>query len=406
MWFIKSWIHKGRYGKLPFKMRNFTETYQGTCRETIKQEFKVITAKLPDIWVRINLKDAKQKMHDNFVDILGRSNPVKQPIFTANEVAKFTRNSYAYVGVLIIMLLFETFLYSLLKKILIPKDTLEMYPGIEFAVGFFFALVFVIMLHFAFKFLWEYFEASYIVQKNGIDKNELKPFYKTLIISFLLISIFIVANVSTGYLRATYLEGHSSSNTQNADNSHIAFLLFSILITFGVAFVMALLEKEIAEKSEKIKVFKNWKRQQKERKEYNTKVKDMLKKCVERKDILIEEYWGVLKDLQRVFEIEVDADKQALYDELIDKISKKEIDLQNMDEKIYQHYIHIAATRHEIFEYGIDSDEGIVDTITDLESKVTKIEAFEKKNATNDKNSQEETSMVDEYNIAIENQTN
>ena len=398
MWFIKSWIYKSRYGNLPFKMRNFTESYQEECRESIKEEFKGITAKLPDIWVRLSLKDAKQRMHNNYVDVLGNSKPMKQPIFTANEVAKFENNRKVYFVVLLIMLAFETFLYSMIKKILIPKDMLALYPGIEFAVGFFFALIFVAILHFAFKFMWEYFEAKYIVTKENLDKNELKPFHRNFIISLIMISIFVVANLATGYLRATFLEPHSSSTNQNAESTHIAFLLFSILITFGVAFVMALLEKEIAEKGEKFKVYLNWKRQQKERKKYNSQVKDMLKKCLERKDILIEEYWGVLKDLQRVFEIEVDADKQALYDELNEKIKNNEVDLQKLDEKVYQHYSPVAITRHELFEYGVDTDRGISDTITDLRAKVAIIEEFEKKNVAPEK--------VDEAKPNTENQTN
>lgn len=406
MWFIKSWIYKSRYGNLPFKMRNFTESYQEDCRESIKEEFKGITAKLPDIWVRLNLKDAKQKMHNNFVDILGRSNPMKQPIFTANEVAKFSNNRRAYLIVLVIMLAFETFLYSMIKKILIPKDMLDLYPGIEFAVGFFFALIFVAILHFAFKFMWEYFEAKYIVTKHNLDKNELKPFHRNFIISLIMISIFIVANLATGYLRATFLEPHSSNTNQNAESTHIAFLLFSILITFGVAFVMALIEKEIAEKGEKFKVFQNWKRQQKERKKYNSQVKDMLKKCLERKEILIEEYWGVLKDLQRVFEIEVDADKQELYDELNSKIANKEIDLQKLDEQIYQHYLPVAITRHELFEYGVDTDKGISDTITDLRAKVAIIEDFEKKNAAPETAKEAETPVEEQPITNTENQIN
>lgn len=380
MWIIRSWIYKSRYGKLPFKMRNFTESYQEECREAIKDEFAEITKKLPDIWTRLNLKDAKQKMHDNFVDILGRSNPMKQPIFTENEVAKFKQHRWVYGIVLIIMIAFETFLYSMIKKILIPKEMLELYPGIEFAVGFFFALIFVAILHFAFKFLWEYFEAKSLIEKNGFDKNELKPFYRNFIGSILMISIFIVANISTGYLRATFLEPHSNNSNPN-ESTHIAFLLFSILITFGVAFVMAFLEKEITEKSEKIKVFENWKRQQKERKKYNAQIKDMQKKCLERKDILIEEYWGIIKDLQRVFEIEVDADKQDLYNELNDKIAKNAIDLQKLDDKVYQNYLPVAATRHELFEYGIDSDKDITDRLADLKGKVSIIEDFERKNA-------------------------
>jgi len=386
MWFIKSWIYKSRYGKLPFKMRNFTESYQEDCRESIKEEFKGITAKLPNIWTRINLKDAKQKMHDNFVDILGRSNPVKQPIFSENEVARFKQNFWAYVGVLLLMVFFESVLYSMMATLFIKKQTLKDLAGIEFIFGFAFAVIFVAALHFAFKSLWEFLEAKYLIEKDKLNKVELKPFYSKLILAIIILLVFIVTNVYTGFIRATIIEPSSTSSSSFIDKIHGPLLVFSIAITFVVALVMALLEKEITEKGEKFKVFKNWKRQQKQRKVYNSQVKDMLKKSLEGKDILIEQYWGVLKDLQRVFEIEVDADKQELYDELNDKISKNEIDLQKLDEKIYQHYLPVAATRHELFEYGVESDQGITKIISDLKEKVSIIEAFEKKNATNEKN--------------------
>lgn len=386
MWFIKSWIYKSRYGKLPFKMRNFTESYQEDCRESIKEEFKGITAKLPNIWTRINLKDAKQKMHDSFVDILGRSNPVKQPIFSENEVARFKQNFWAYLVVLVIMIFFESVLYSMMASLFIKKQTLKDLAGIELVFGFAFAVIFVAALHFAFKSLWEFLEAKYLIEKDKLNKVELKPFYSKLILAIIILLVFIVTNVYTGFIRATIIEPSSTSSSSFIDKIHGPLLVFSIAITFIVALVMALLEKEITEKAEKFKVFKNWKKQQKQRKVYNSQVKDMLKKSLERKDILIEEYWGVLKDLQRVFEIEVDADKQGLYDELNDKISKNEIDLQKLDEKIYQHYLPVAATRHELFEYGVESDQGITKIISDLREKVAIIEAFEKKNATNEKN--------------------
>jgi len=367
-------------------MRNFTESYQEDCRESIKEEFKGITAKLPNIWTRINLKDAKQKMHDNFVDILGRSNPVKQPIFSENEVARFKQNFWAYVGVLLLMVFFESVLYSMMASLFIKKQTLKDLAGIEFIFGFAFAVIFVAALHFAFKSLWEYLEAKYLIEKDKLNKVELKPFYSKLILAIIILLVFIVTNVYTGFIRATIIEPSSTSSSSFIDKIHGPLLVFSIAITFVVALVMALLEKEITEKGEKFKVFKNWKRQQKQRKVYNSQVKDMLKKSLEGKDILIEQYWGVLKDLQRVFEIEVDADKQGLYDELNDKISKNEIDLQKLDEKIYQHYLPVAATRHELFEYGVESDQGITKIISDLKEKVSIIEAFEKKNATNEKN--------------------
>jgi hypothetical protein len=94
-----------------------------------------------------------------------------------------------------------------------------------------------------------------------------------------------------------------------------------------------------------------------------------------------------------------------LYDELNDRISKNEIDLQKLDEKVYQHYLPVAATRHELFEYGVETDKGIIKTIDDLKEKVAKIEAFEKKNATKDGEMEVEAPVVAEANTSTENQT-
>lgn len=398
MWFIKSWIYKGRYGKLPFKMRNFTESYQEDCRESIKEEFKGITAKKEFIWERLRIKELKQVMHDNFVDILGTSHPVKQPIFSENEVAKFTQNRFAYVTVLILMIFFESVLYSLMASLFIKKQSLKDFAGIEFIFGFAFAVIFVAALHFAFKSLWEFLEAKYLIEEQKLDKVKLKPFNKGLVISIVILVVFIVTNVYTGYIRATILEPGSTANSSFINKIHGPLMVFSIAITFIVALVMALLEKEISEKSQKYKVFKNWKRQKKELKIYRTKIKDMLKMCVERKDILIEEYWGVLKDLQRVFEIEVDSDKEELYSDLNRQISNKNIDLQKLDDKIYQNYLPIAITRHELFEYGIDSDKGISDDIADLRKKVAFIETKEVNRTTTEK-SIDSKNLVEELEI-------
>lgn len=381
MWFVKSFIYKNRYGKLPFKMRNFTESFQEECREKIKLEFEKITKDLQNIWVRINLKFAKQKMHDNYLDILGRNQTTKQPIFTSIEVAKFTQNKFFYVATLIVMVCFESILYSLMASLFIKKQTLKDFAGIEFILGFAFAIIFVLALHFAFKNMWEYFEAKHTIEKEKLAKTELKPFKKNLVIAIVILLVFIITNIYTGYIRASILEPGSSSSSSLLEKIHGPLLVFSIAITFIVALVMALLEKEITEKSIKYKVYKNWKKQQHEHKIYNTRVKEMLSACLAKRDLIIEQYWGTLKDLQRVFKIEVDEDRLELYTELNNEIQKGTIDLTNIDDSTYQKYLPIAITRHELFEYGIDSDEDIKNIISDLNSKVTEIEEFEKKNA-------------------------
>jgi ribosomal protein S20 len=378
MWFIKSWIYKSRYGKLPFKMRNFTASFQQECRESINKSFNQITSKLDHIWTRILLKKKKQLMHESFVDILGDSNPMKHPIFSENEGAKFTQNKNLYKGVLLLMIIFETALYSLMANLFLNRQTLKQYAGIEYIFGLGFALIFVMVLHFGFKNLWEFLEAKNIIEVKELDKKRLNPFYTKLFIGIALISFFVVTNISTGFIRATILEPSSTSSSSFLDKIHGPLLFFSIAITFIVALVMALLEKDISEKSEKYKVYKNWKRQNKELKIYNTQVKNMLKDCLEVRASQVEKYWGVLKDLQRVFRIEVDEDKQPLYNELNDKISKNEIDLKNLNDEIYQRYMEIAITRYELFAYGVNIDKDIIKTISNLQDKVIIIEDSEK----------------------------
>lgn len=372
MWFIKSKYLKMRYGSLTFKMRNFTESYQEECREGIKQGFAKITAKLPSILTRIKLKDAKKNMYNYYQDIIGRRIPIQQPIFTENEVAKINQNRKIYKVVLVLLIAFESFLFSMVAYALTPRELREMVPGIEYLIGFMFALLFVALLRFGLKGIWEFHDAKYLIERDNLDKIELKPFLKNLIFAIILIVIFVVFNISGALIRAEIIEG-------GKDISMVA-LLFSVGATFAAALAMGWLEKEKEEKDEKYKVFKNWKRQQKERKNYNTSVKKMLQDCLDLKNIEVEIYWAIVKDLQRVFEIEVDADKEELYSELNQKVANGEIDLQNLDETTYQKYLDVAITRHELFEYGIKTDPEITETLSLLKAEVAKIEEFEQQN--------------------------
>ena len=107
----------------------------------------------------------------------------------------------------------------------------------------------------------------------------------------------------------------------------------------------------------------------------------MLKKCNEKKELLIEKYWGVTLDSQRVFEIEVDEDKKELYQKLENEISNNTISLNNLTDNEYQKYIHVADTKLELFRYSIDSDKAIISTIQDINKVVVDIEKFENKSS-------------------------
>ncbi len=381
MWFLQELFLRRRSGNLPFKMRNITQSNQQECRESIKEEFENITRKLPALKVRLKLKDFKTGMHDNYKDIFGNLQKVSHPIFTQDEIAGFSQNLRAYIVVLIFMILFESILYSLMAGLFISKQHINELEGIQYIFGFSFALIFVVALHFAFKNIYEFFEAKHLIEINSYDIKLLKPFYIKLFFAILILIIFIITNIYTGYIRAIILEPGATSSSSYLDKIREPLLVFSIAITFIVAIVMAYLEKEITNKSIKFKVFNNWNHTQKQRKEYNTQVKDMLKKCNEKKELLIEKYWGVTLDSQRVFEIEVDEDKKELYQKLENEISNNTISLNNLTDNEYQKYIHVADTKLELFRYSIDSDKAIISTIQDINKVVVDIEKFENKSS-------------------------
>lgn len=380
MWFIQSWLYRRRYNSLPFKMRNFTESYQSECRESIKEQFKRITREIENKWVRIKLKDAKDNMHAYTTNLLGARKPVKKPIFTEDEVSRISRHRVIYAAVLLLFIALETFFYSFFGSLLLSKQLRSVWA--VYVLGAALALAFAFVLHFAFLWIFEYLEAKYIVEKENLEKTELKPFRSYLVLGVIFCALFIVVNLAVGFLRADLLDPVSNSTSAElGEKIHYSWRAFAVLFTFIIALLMAAIEKEIASKSERWAVYKNWKKQQKERKVYNTAIKNMLRSCEQEKMLLVEKYWAVMKDLQRVFGIEIDNDKENLLEELNTKIEVDKGFLQNLDEEDYQHFLPVAATRRELFAYGIETDKDISAVLEDLRGKVGKIEEFETKNS-------------------------
>ena len=367
MGFIKASGLKKRFDQLPFKVSNYTQSNLQECRQSIKEDFAEITGKLPEIKVWIDSKFDKSKMHDSYRDILGGTHKATLPLFTIDEVAKFTRSRNIYRILFVFLVFFESILYSLMAPLILRRHILNHYPGIEYLFGFACAILFVAVLHFSLKKMWEFAEAKYLVDNNReYKKTKIKKFYFKLFLSIVVFILFNVANVGIGYLKIIVLEPGDISSNFYLDKIHGFRLIFLIATTFTVAWVMALLKKEITGKSVKYKVFLDWVKQQKERKKHNNQVRNMLKSCNEKKERDIEKYWGMLLDFQRVFNVQVDEDKKELFAELEQDILQKKVDLYNLDDYSYQKYSDIAGARFELFKYGVESDSAIKKIIADL----------------------------------------
>jgi hypothetical protein len=382
MWIFSSWLFKLRFRKLPFIVDNICQTFQSECREEIKKEFDGITRQFPAILTRLKLKDAKERMHATYTPIVGKTVILKHPIFTAHEVEKTKTNMKVYLFVLVLLLIFESLLYSLMGTIFIPKKIRDTFVGTEFIFGFAFALIFVAALHFAFKNLWTFLEAKQIINTEKLDKKELVKFYPNLVLSLFILSLFLITNTYTGFIRAKIIDPASTASSSSSSSSLLdtisgPVLVLSVMVTFIVALVMALLERDISEKYEKYRIYRNWYKQQKERKVYNTAIRKMLQNCNETIRLKIEKYWSLMKDVHRALGREYDEKHEELFMDLRKRLENNEMDLSNIDDSTYRHYRPVASTCLALFTYGILLDPMMQKTLSELDEVKVDIEKFE-----------------------------
>ncbi len=364
-----------KYQQHDFIIDNFTQTYQSECREKIKETMVAATEKLPHHKTRLRLKNAKQKMHDFYTDVLGRNIEINQPIFTQSQVESYKQHQILYILWIFFLFVLETYMYSMIGGLVLPSGMRAI--GMKLIAGAGMASVFIASLHLSFKFFWEYWDARVLVNTENLDKKELQKFIPNLFISATIFILFLASNIYTGFIRSTLVEGNTNSETVLHSISS-ELLIFFMLLSLVVACVMAFLEREIAKNGIKIKVYNNWIKQQQERKKYNTNIREMYKSCIDTMHVEVEKYWSLTKDLQRVFIKEVDEKRNELLKELEEAIKNKKVDLNNLNNELYQQYLPIAIMRYELFRYGILSDPFITTTLEKIKDELNAMNDFEK----------------------------
>jgi len=376
MWYIPDWWFRRRHNHLDFKIDNFTQTYQSECREEIKADIIRTTAKKEHIWTRIQLKSPKLSMHEYWTDILGYRHRSKQPLFTESEIAGLKNYRYLYWGFMVLLVLFETVFFSFFAGLLLPK---ELRVGILFiAIGFTLAVFFAFALHFSLWVIFDWYHARHLIKKyielgepKEVKERDITPFVMPFYLGIIGCLFFLVMNVSVGFVRA-YLIDPTASMTNSALIQKIQFPwhVFSVLFPLALAFIMALAEHRLGQIRDRLKVFENFKRQQKEYKKYKA---DLLKMESEVSDTIskhIEKYWSLTKDLQRIFGLEVDGNRKDL-------LAKLDGEMPAVDQPFYEKYASIAAVRMQLFRYPIENDPDIVREVDDLDEKIKGLKEYE-----------------------------
>lgn len=373
MWYVTEQWTRWKYKNSSFKLKNWTETMKSSCLDDILREFDKVSKKYIHSDVRLKIKNKKDAVTGTFRDILGEEEKLKHPIFTQNEIARISSSRALYAVVFILLLIFEGIIYSLLSNMMVPRALREAFPFIPIVFGLALAILFVVILHFGFQFYFEYIEAKTIVQLKKADQEKLVKFKIKRNIAVFCFILFVVTNLVTAVIRAKILEPKGTDD----ELGHYLFMM-SLGLTFIAAIGMGLLEHVLMEKNPKYAVYKNWQKQNKERKVYITAIRDLQYKSKKIIAKYAEEYWSVVCHYQRIFESRYDAEDRDLYNQFQGEIASGSITLNNIDEKAYSKYKLVQCSSEELFKYGVNNDPQIIKYLEEIKESIDEIKAYEK----------------------------
>jgi len=313
----------------------------------------------------LKIKNKKDAVTGTFRDIFGKEEKIKHPIFTQNEIARISAKRKLYPVLFFLLLVFEGMIYALLANLITPRDLREAFPPITLIFGLGFAIVFVVALHFGFQYYFSYLEAKEIVESKNLGKEKLRKYVVKRNMAYFVFFTFIVTNLATAIIRALILEPKGGGT----DDYGTPLFVMSLGLTFIAALAMGLIEHELFEKNEKYEVFKNWKRQNKERKEYMTAIKDLYFSSGKIIARFREEYWSVVLDYQRIFECRHDSIDEPLYNKFEAEIAAGTIKLNEIDDNVYSKYKLVQSASEELF---------ILSYLKEIKESVDEIAAYEK----------------------------
>ena len=369
MWYFKGLWLKWHYSHNLNKLRDWAEMLQSECVENVLEGYEKHTKNYKHDMDRWKLKDDKEPVLTTHRNILNIDEQIKHPVFTQNQIASISANWIKEYFVMALLIVCEGVLYILLGKILLPRQFKEDFGWLAIVFAFGLAFAMVAILKHSLKKIYNYLEASMLAKKFNVERYHLSKFKADLIIGVIGVIIFVAVNIASAVIRATLLE--SSDNREDALSRWL--FIISLLLSLVSAYLLALLEKDLAETKEKYRTFLNWKKQHKERKEYGTNIQEMSKKFSDALDRTIEKYWQLMISIRLVFGHEVDekwAEELQKYDLAI---ASREVDVHDISKQQYEQYRNIQCARRLLFEYGINQHQKIVQRKEELDADVKKI---------------------------------
>ncbi|HED05319.1 MAG TPA: hypothetical protein ENI61_01385 [Ignavibacteria bacterium] len=255
----------------------------------------------------------------------------------------------------------ESGLYYLTAQVFIPG-------GADYAkliLALFMGLVVMVILNFSFEKHFEYREILANKEKLNISNEELKNKRDIRILGYILGFLSFTIMLAAGLVRIYFLEqmdltGYTVREVANLQKVGAWASYLTLAVTFALAIFLALLKKQQMANSYAYKRYKKWNETVKKTNEY---FQDRIKAKKDLENIykpLIDKYWQLVKELERIWGIECDELNKDLFDEY--KKLKRSGGL-TIDDDVYKKYEDILFTDYELFKFGIEKDADIKDIL-------------------------------------------
>lgn len=375
MWYFKNVWLKWRYRHLPFKMKNWAETQKSDCIEDILHDISKFSDKYDNDIIRWNLKWKKDVVLNNYTNIFGVTKEIRKPIFTQNEIAGISSNSIWEIFLISIFIILEGFIFSQLMNLVIPREVRREFWWISIVIGIALSLLIVKTVKTAFTYYFDFIEARAVQLEENYADSKMDRFIKNRNIAYIIILAFIAFSIFAGFIREKVMLGDAAET--NPFMGKMVFFM-SLTMSLMVVVILALIEKQLHDTKLKYAVYKNWRKHERERKEYMTSLKKMYSDSKLTVAKNMEYYWSLVLDLQRIFGYRYDEEDKMIYEEFRKRIASNEISLNNINDEIYYMYSPIQSADEHLFKYGIERDIRIKNEIEKLKNIKDEIESFEK----------------------------
>lgn len=358
-WFF-TWRRRRQLKKqshIPHKLKLNTQRLKAECVYEIKETYKPILDTFEMLNRKLEVKDEKLKSIKTDRDEHGIEKEEKEVLFTQGEIEKMKSLRRFYMFIVFLFVVAESGLYYLTAQVFLPGAA----EPAKLILALFLGMVVMVVLNFAFEKHFEYREILANRDKLNISEHELKNKRDIRILGYILGFLSFAIILAAGLVRIYFLEqmdlsGYTAQEAANLQRVGTWASYLTLAVTFALAIFLALLKKQQMANSYAYKRYKKWRETVKKANDYT---QDKIKAKNDLENIykpLIDKYWQLVKELERIWAIEYDDQDKDLFDEL--KKTKRSGNL-NIDEDAYRKFEDVLYADYDLFKFGIERDADI-----------------------------------------------